>query len=119
MSRPQRIGPSTRARGYLLVLVALLGAADVAELMVTDPGLMAASPTRALGSWLGLALFVALAGLGARSVSRPGRSVLRRGLAAVLTASSLALVAIHLAAHVGGLRPASVALLALLGLILA
>jgi hypothetical protein len=99
--------------------VALLGAADIAELMATDPGLMAASTTRALGSWLGLALFLALAGLGARSLSRPGGRVLRRGLAAVLAASSMVLVAVHLAAHVGGLRPASVALLALLSLVLA
>jgi hypothetical protein len=119
MSGPQKTGPATRARSYLLILVALLGAADVAELTVTDPGLMAASPTRALGSLLGLALFLALAGLGARSLSRPGGRVLRLGLAAVLAASSLVLVAIHLAAHVGGLRPASVALLALLGLVLA
>ncbi len=87
--------------------------------MLTDPGLMAASPTRALGSALGLALFLALAGLGARSIRHPGGSVLRRGLAAVLATGSLVLVAVHLAAHAGGLRPASVALLALLGLILA
>ncbi|MDA8394600.1 MAG: hypothetical protein M0T72_05040 [Candidatus Dormibacteraeota bacterium] len=50
MGQPQPFGPATRARSCLLILVALLGAADVAELMVTDPGLMAASPTRALGS---------------------------------------------------------------------
>ena len=87
--------------------------------MVTDPGLMAASPARALGSGLGLALFLALAGLGARSTRHPGGSVFRRGLAAVLAAGSLDLLVIHLAAHAGGLRPASVALLALLGLILA
>ncbi len=108
-----------RTHGWLLVLVALAGAADVAELMVTSPSLMAGSPSRAAGSALGLAGFLALAGLGARSVRRPGADAVRRWLAAVLAAGSLLLVAVHLAAHVGGLRPASVAVLALLALALA
>ena len=119
MSEFRPVGGRRRARGYLLVLVALAGAADVAELMVTDPSLMGGSPTRAVGSAVGLALFLALAGLGARSVRHPGADSVRRWLAAVLAAGSLVLVAIHLAAHVGGLRPASVAVLALLALALA
>ena len=72
-----------RTHGCLLVLVALAGAADVAELMLTSPSLMAGSPTRAVGSALGLAGFLALAGLGARSVRRPGADAVRRWLAAL------------------------------------
>ena len=49
----------------------------------------------------------------------PGAELVRRWLAAVLAAGSLVLVVIHLAAHVGGLRPASVAVLALVALALA
>ena len=119
MSEYRGVGAGRRRRGYLLVLVALLGAADVAELMVTDPSLMAGSPSRALGSAVGLALFLALAALGARSVRHPGAELVRHWLAAVLAAGSLVLVVIHLAAHVGGLRPASVAVLALVALALA
>ncbi|MGC8473730.1 MAG: hypothetical protein ACP5PW_04895, partial [Candidatus Dormibacteria bacterium] len=89
MSEYRDVGAGRRRRGYLLVLVALLGAADVAELMVSDPSLMAGSPTRALGSAVGLALFLALAALGARSVRHPGAELVRRWLAAVLAAGSV------------------------------
>jgi hypothetical protein len=109
----------SRLRGTLLSGVALLGAADVAQLMITSPGLMASSPVRAGGSALGLVLFLLLAGLGAVGALRPGGRALRRGLATLLVAGSVALVLVHLAAHAGGLRPASMALLAVLGLVLA
>lgn len=118
VSRSSARGARGPGRSLLLTAVCLAGAADVAELMVTQPSLMAGSPSRAGGSALGLLLFLALAATGmvrAGAVLRP----LRRGTVAVLALGSLLLVAVHAAAHVGGLRPASVALLALLALPLA
>ncbi len=120
MANSSAAGRRRPGRYLLLTLVALLGAVDVGQLIVSSPKLMAGSPSRAGGSALGLLLFLLLAVL--TPAAARGRSVpraLTRGLAALLAAGSLLLVVVHAAAGVGGLRPASVALLALLALLLA
>jgi len=110
--------PATRW-GWVLAAVALLGAANVGQFIVSSPALMTGSPSRAAGSYLGGILFGTLAALGvAAAVGATNHllPMLTRGLAALLATGSVFLVAVHAAARVGGLRPASIALLALAAL---
>lgn len=105
--------------GWVLAAVALLGAANVGQFIISSPALMAGSPSRAAGSYLGGVLFCALAGLGIAAAVGGANHLLpalTRGLAVLLAMGSVFLVAVHAAAHVGALRPASVALLALAAL---
>ena len=108
--------------GWALAAVALLGAANVGQFIISSPALMAGSPGRAAGSYLGEALFGALAGLGiatARGAANPLLPTLMRGLSVLIALGSVLLLVVHAAAHVGGLRPASVAVLALAALAVA
>ncbi len=103
--------------GWALAAVALLGAANVGQFIISSPALMAGSPGRAAGSYLGEALFGALAGLGiatARGAANHLLPALMRGLSVLIALGSVLLLVVHAAAHVGGLRPASVAVLAAL-----
>jgi len=108
--------------GWALAGAALLGAANVGQFIASSPALMTSSASRAAGSYLGAAMFAALAGLGvgaALGVANRVLAALTRGLAVLLALGSVFLVAVHAAARVGGLRPASVAVLALVALGLA
>ncbi|MGA8208349.1 MAG: hypothetical protein WB801_07375 [Candidatus Dormiibacterota bacterium] len=80
------------------------------------------APGRAAGSVLGLGLWLALTGLaGAAVFGRRGPQVSRAilPLSGLLAVGSLALVAVHAAARVGGLRPALGGILGVIALGLA
>lgn len=95
---------------------------DIGQFLATNGGMFRAAPGRAAGSVLGLLLWLALAGLvgaaasDARS-SRFSRTIL--ALSGLLAVGSLALVAVHAAARVGGWRPALGGILGLTALGLA
>jgi hypothetical protein len=89
--------------------VSALGALDTGQFLATNLSMFRVSPGRAAGSVLGLALWVTLAGLSASAASGHRSSALARAilpLSGLLAVGSLALVAVHTAARVGGLRPA-------------
>lgn len=116
--------PVRRRRRWLWCLfgISALGALDIGQFLATNGGMFRAAPGRAAGSVLGLLLWLALAGLvgaaasDARS-SRFSRTIL--ALSGLLAVGSLALVAVHAAARVGGWRPALGGILGLTALGLA
>ncbi len=120
----QKALPGKGARSWYswLAGISLLGSVDVGQFLGTNTSMFASAPGRAVGSVLGLLLWVALAGLagtaavGHRPRRLPGAIL---GLAVLVAVGSLALTAIHASAHVGGLRPASVGVLSLAALSLA
>ena len=110
--------------GALLALigVSLAGTADVAEFLATRTAIFTDAPSRAAGSVVGLALWVALLGVAtARYVQdeRRGARSVTIGLAGLVAAGNVGLTAIHLKAGVGGLRPVLGGVLGILALMLA
>ena len=110
--------------GALLALigVSLAGTADVAEFLATRTAIFTDAPSRAAGSVVGLALWVALLGVAtARYVQdeRRGARSVTIGLAGLVAAGNVGLTAIHPKAGVGGLRPVLGGVLGILALMLA
>ena len=115
---------ATRSRSLLLALIAvsLAGTADVAEFLVTRTAMFTDAPSRAAGSVVGLALWLALLGVATVRYARgerPGSRAATIGLAGLVAAGNVGLTAIHLKAGVGGLRPAVGGVLGVLALVLA
>jgi hypothetical protein len=113
-----------RSNGLLIALigVSLAGAADVAEFLVTRAAMFTEAPSRAAGSTVGLALWLALLGVATLRYARgerPGSRAATVGLAALVAAGNVGLVAIHLKAGVGGWRPIVGAVLGVFALALA
>jgi hypothetical protein len=113
-----------RSNGLLIALigVSLAGTADVAEFLVTRAAMFTDAPSRAAGSTVGLALWLALLGVATLRYARgerTGSRVVTVGLAALVAAGNVGLTAIHLKAGVGGLRPVVGGVLGILALILA
>ena len=82
---------------------------DIGQFLATNTSMFKGSPGRAAGSVLGLALWLALAGLSAAVASGRRSSPVRRAilpLSGLLAVGSLGLVVVHAAARAGGLRPA-------------
>lgn len=105
-----------------LIGVSLAGTADVAEFLATRTAIFTDAPSRAAGSVVGLALWVALLGVAtARYVQdeRRGARSVTIGLAGLVAAGNVGLTAIHLKAGVGGLRPVLGGVLGILALMLA
>jgi hypothetical protein len=106
----------------VLIGVSLAGTADVAEFLATRTAMFSDAPSRAAGSVIGLALWVALLGVATtrymRGEQRGARSA-TLGLAGLVAAGNIGLTAIHLKAGVGGLRPVLGGVLGILALILA
>lgn len=110
--------------GALLALVgvSLAGTADVAEFLATRTAIFADAPSRAAGSVVGLALWVALLGVATARYLRGERRGARSatiGLAGLLAVGNVGLTAIHLKAGIGGLRPVLGGVLGILALMLA
>lgn len=112
-----------KGRWYWCLLgVSVLGAVDVGQFLASNGGMFRTAPGRAAGSVLGLGLWLALTGLaGAAVFGRRGPQVSRAilPLSGLLAVGSLALVAVHAAARVGGLRPALGGILGVIALGLA
>jgi hypothetical protein len=113
-----------RSGSVLLALigVSLAGAADVAEFLATRSAMFTEAPGRAVGSAVGLALWLGLLGVATAPYvrgERLGSRAVTVGLAGLVAAGSVALTAIHLKAGVAGLRPAVGGVLGILALILA
>lgn len=99
-----------RSNGLLIALigVSFAGTADVAEFLVTRAAMFTDAPGRAVGSAVGLALWLALLGVATLRYARgerPGSRAATVGLASLVAAGNVGLTAIHLKAGVGGLRP--------------
>src|SRR2546423_3284772 len=106
----------------LLVGVSLAGAADVAEFLATRTAMFAEAPSRAAGSVVGLALWLALLGVASLRYARgerPGSRAATVSLAGLVAAGYVGLIAIHLKAGIGGLRPTVGGVLGMLALLLA
>ena len=113
-----------RSDSVLLALigVCVAGAADVAEFLLTRTAMFTQAPSRAAGSVVGLALWLALFGVASVRYARgerPGSRAATLGLAGLVAAGNVGLTAIHLKAGIGGLRPAVGGVLGVLALILA
>jgi hypothetical protein len=110
MERTKSLHPARRGRWYWCLFgVSILGALDIGQFLASNDGMFRAAPDRAAGSVLGLGLWLALVGLsGAAGAGRRSPQVSRviLVLSGLLALGSVALVAVHAAAHVGGLRPA-------------
>jgi hypothetical protein len=107
---------------WCLFGVSALGALDIGQFLATNESMFRVAPGRAAGSVLGLVLWLALAGLSGSTASGHGSSQLSRTVLPIsgfLAVGSLGLVAVHAAAHVGGLRPAAGGILGLTALGLA
>jgi hypothetical protein len=92
----------------LLTAVALLGTADVAEFMLTEPSVAFKTSGRAGGTIFGLVLWVLLTLAAGRRWRRPesgGLRVATVGLGTLAAIDGVGLAVIHFAAGVGGLRP--------------
>jgi len=112
------------ARGALVALigVSLAGTADVAEFVTTRSSMFTDAPGRAAGSVVGLAAWAALLAVATLRYTRGERRRARAatlGLAALVAAGNVGLIAIHLKAGVGGVRPIVGGVLGVLALILA
>jgi hypothetical protein len=102
--------------------VSAAGTADVAEFLATRTSMFTDAPGRAAGSVVGLALWVALLGVVTMRYVRGERSrasAATLGLAGIVAAGNVGLVAIHLKAGAGGLRPLIGGVLGILALMLA
>jgi hypothetical protein len=113
-----------RSGSVLLALigVSLAGAADVAEFLLTRTAMFSEAPSRAAGSAVGLAFWLALLGVASLRYTRGERSGSRAatvGLAGLVAAGNVGLTAIHLKAGIGGLRPVVGGILGVLALVLA
>lgn len=105
-----------------MIGVSLLGAADVAEFLISRASMFADAPGRAVGSTVGLALWLGLLGAATMRYARAERPGLRAatvGLAGLVAAGNLGVTAIHMRAGIGGWRPAVGGVLGVLALILA
>jgi hypothetical protein len=105
-----------------LIAVSLAGTADVAEFLVTRAAIFTEAPSRAAGSLVGLALWVALLGVSTGRYlrgERRGSRAATLALAGLVAAGNVGLTAVHLKAGVGGLRPTVGGVLGILALILA
>ena len=112
------------AQGALLALVAVsaAGTADVAEFLATRPAMLTDAPGRAVGTVIGLGLWLAVLGIATTRYirrERPGQSSATMALAGLLAAGNLGLAAIHLKVGVGGVRPFVGGALGILAFILA
>lgn len=97
-------GPARPLR-LLLAAVAALASLDVAGFIAGQPRTALASPGRAFGSLLGLAIWLTLtvlAGAWTRGERGPGFRATVLGVAGLACAGSLGLMLIHIAAHVSG-----------------
>jgi len=93
----------------VLAAASALGAADVLIFVVAEPSVALKTPGRAAGSLAGLGVWLMLTGVAAyRWRDRDGDRLSRASvvLAGLAAADGVGLAAIHLAAHVGGLRSA-------------
>jgi hypothetical protein len=123
IERTKPLNPVRQGRWYWCLFgVSVLGALDIGQFLASNAGMFRAAPGRAAGSVLGLGLWLALTGLSGTAAwgRRPphlARSIL--ALSGLLALGSVALVAIHAAARVGGLRPALGGILGLIALGLA
>lgn len=91
-----------------LAAVSTAGAVDVGQFLAARPQLFSSAPGRAMGSVLGLAIWVSLAGLALRRISRDDKPMLRAatlGLATLNALGNVGLTYIHFRAGVGGWRP--------------
>jgi len=99
---------ASRTRLALLTAVALMGTADVAEFVLTEPSVAFKTSGRAGGTLFGLVVWVLLTMTAGRRWRRPesGRLGLATvGLGALVAVDGVGLALIHVAAGVGGLRP--------------
>lgn len=116
------IGRRSGSVQLALIGVSLAGAADVAEFLVTRTAMFTEAPSRAAGSLVGLALWMALLGVSSARYLRGERRGLRAatiGLAGLVAAGNVGLAAIHLKAGIGGVRPAVGGVLGIVALLLA
>lgn len=105
-----------------LIGVSLAGAVDVAEFLATRTAMFTEAPSRAAGSVVGLALWLALLGVASFRYARgerPGSRAATVGLAGLVAAGNLGLAAIHLKAGIGGLRPVIGSVLGVIALFIA
>jgi hypothetical protein len=112
-----------RTRSLLLGLLAvcLAGTADVAEFLATRTTMFRDAPSRAAGSVLGLALWLALLGVVTARYTGGDRRLVNTTiwLAGVVAAGNVGLAAIHLKAGIGGFRPMLGGVLGIAALVLA
>ncbi len=115
---------ATQSRNLLLALIAvsLAGTADVAEFLMTRAAMFSETPSRAAGSVVRLALWLALLGVSSARYlrgERRGSRAATLAVAGLVAAGNVGLTAIHLKAGIGGVRPAVGGILGVLALILA
>ena len=100
----RRVSPALLAG---LTAAALVGAADTAAFIATDPGTALKTSGRATGSLAGLAIWVLLLAVSGRRWRGPDSrrlSTIGLGLALLASLDGVGLAAIHMAAGVGGAR---------------
>ena len=94
----------------------------MAEFLSTRTSMFTDAPGRAVGTVVGLGLWLALLGIATTRYvrgERPGQGSATLGLAGLVAAGNLGLVAIHLKVGVGGVRPFVGGALGILAFILA
>ena len=114
--------PSRRPLLSALVVVALLGAADVGAFIASSPGVALKNGGRASGSLGGLAVWLLLIGASGRRVvtdDRQAMATVTLVLAALAALGGVGLAVVHQLANVGGWRTIGGAVLGLTALGLA
>jgi hypothetical protein len=104
----QTVRQTSRARLALLTVVALIGAADVAQFAAVEPGIAFKTSGRAAGTVFGLAVWAGLtlvAGRRWRGVDNSRLSRAALGLSALAAIDGVGLAVVHIAVKAGGLRP--------------
>jgi len=99
--------PGSRALLAYLTAASLVGAADTALFIATDPQTAMKTGGRASGSLAGLAVWVLLLAVSGRRLSggdSPRLATIGLGLAALAALDGVGLAVIHVAAGVGGAR---------------
>lgn len=99
--------PGSRALLGYLTAASLLGAADTAVFIATDPQTALKTGGRATGSLAGLAVWVLLLAVSGRRLGggdNPRLATIGLGLAALAALDGVGLAVIHVAAGVGGAR---------------